>query len=67
MEKFTLINKERNRIQNLPDMSGEQKKINIDLIEKQTSVIFDKIMNELENMNLQVFEPMIKFTPISEQ
>jgi hypothetical protein len=60
-------NRERNRIQNLPDMSGKQKKINIDLIEKQTSVIFDEIMNELENMNLQVFEPMIKFTPISEQ
>ena len=71
LEQYSRIisqyNKERNRIQNLPDMSGEQKKINIDLIEKQTSVIFDKIMNELENMNLQVFEPMIKFTPISEQ
>jgi hypothetical protein len=24
-------------------------------------------MNELENMDLKVFEPMIKFTPISEQ
>ena len=30
-------------------------------------VIFDKIMNDLENRDLQVFEPMIKFTPISEQ
>jgi hypothetical protein len=24
-------------------------------------------MNELENMDLKVFEPMIKFTPISKQ
>jgi hypothetical protein len=24
-------------------------------------------MNELENMDLQVFEPMIKFTPVSEK
>jgi hypothetical protein len=71
LEQYSRIisqyNKERNRIQNLPNMSGEQKKVNIDLIEKQVGQIFDKIMNELENMDLQVFEPMIKFTPVSEK
>ena len=39
----------------------------LDLIERQVGQIFDEIMNELENMDLQVFEPMIKFTPVSEE
>ena len=39
----------------------------IDQIEGQVSIIFDKIMNDLENRDLKVFEPMIKFTPINEQ
>ena len=71
LEKYSRMiseyNRQRNIIQNAPQYSGETKKIMIDQIEGQVSKIFDKIMNELENMNLQVFEPMIKFTPISEQ
>ena len=61
------LNRKRNRIQNLPDMSGQRKKVLIDEIEKETSLIFDAIMSDLENRNLTIFEPMIKFTPINEQ
>jgi len=60
-------NRQRNIIQNAPQYSGETKKIMIDQIEKQVSIIFDRIMTDLENRDLKVFEPMIKFTPISEQ
>jgi hypothetical protein len=60
-------NRQRNIIQNAPQYSGETKKIMIDQIEGQVSIIFDKIMTDLENRNLKVFEPMIKFTPIGEE
>ena len=71
LEQYSRIisdyNRQRNIIQNAPQYSGETKKIMIDQIEGQVSIIFDKIMTDLENRDLKVFEPMIKFTPISEQ
>ena len=71
LEKYSRMiseyNRQRNIIQNALQYSGETKKIMIDQIEGQVSIIFDKIMNDLENRDLKVFEPMIKFTPIGEE
>ena len=52
------LNKQRNRIQNLPGISGEMKKVQIDEIERMVGQIFDKIMTDLENQNLQIFDPI---------
>ena len=52
------LNKQRNRIQNLPGISGEMKKVQIDEIERMVGQIFDKIMTDLENQNLQIFDPV---------
>lgn len=56
--KIQQLNKERNRIQNHPDMTGNMKKLQINEIEKATGKIFDTIMTDLENQNLEIFEPI---------
>ena len=50
------LNKKRNQIYNTPNMSGTKKKELLNLIEKQSGKIFDSIMNELEDKNLNVLK-----------
>ena len=50
------LNKKRNQIYNTPNMSGTKKRELLNLIEKQSGEIFDSIMNELEDKNLNVLK-----------
>jgi len=53
------LNKQRNQIYNAPDMSGARKRDLLNMIERKSGKIFDKIMNELEGKNLDVLDDTI--------
>ena len=53
------LNKQRNQIYNAPNMSGTRKRELLNMIERKSGNIFDKIMNELEGKNLDVLDDTI--------
>ena len=53
------INEQRNQIYNAPNMSGAKNRELLNMIERKSGKIFDKIMNELEGKNLDVLDDTI--------
>ena len=53
------LNAQRNQIYNTPNMSGAKKRELLNMIERKSGKIFDKIMNELEGKNLDVLDDTI--------
>ena len=54
--RISLINKQRNQIYNIKNMSGAKKRAQLDMLEKHAGKIFELIMNELEGKNLDVLD-----------
>lgn len=59
--RVTDLNKKRNDIYKAPNMSPSRKRALLDDIEAASGELFDKIMNELEASDLEIFQPI--FSP----
>ena len=62
LERYSMnikeLNKRRNQIYNLPGISSAKKRAMLDQLEAQSGLIFNLIMDELESMDLEIFEPV---------
>ena len=62
-KQLAKLNKRRNEIWNAPDMDDAEKRRLLDQIEEASGIIFDKIMDDLMQRDLEIFDPIMEFKP----
>ena len=61
-KQIAQLNKKRNQILNLPNMSGARKRMLLDELESASGKIFNGIMTELQSQQLEIFKPIFEPT-----